>query len=189
MENKIIKIIIYAALIITGRIISSFFRIKNKKNSTVKNIFKDYTAIIVSIIQVISMSLPILEYYYTSNGDNIILTISGIMIIIIGYSITVFANKEINKNWSPIIEKDNTQELVTTGIYKLIRHPLYFSGVLIILGTILFFKATYCIALIIIYFCVIIWRINKEELKLIKYFDEKYLEYKKCSKKIMPFIY
>ena len=75
------------------------------------------------------ISLPIIEYYFLKDSINPV--ISGTVAIIIWYGFLshFFANKEIGKNCSASIEKDKEQKLVTSGIYRYIRHPLYLRNI------------------------------------------------------------
>src|SRR5260221_12113784 len=57
---------------------------------------------------------------------------TGILLVLLGMAISVSARVVLSTNWSNAyeyqIKKD--QELITTGIYSLIRHPIY-SGMTI----------------------------------------------------------
>jgi|GEM_PF-2813960 len=123
--NTNLTIIVFVAIVMIGRIFSSIHR-KTDKIKTIKNIFSDYTALIILIIQMIFISLPIIEYYLVKNDINPIISGIGGLTIFTGFLISFFANKEIGTNWSASIEKDNSQKLITSGIYKYIWHPLYF---------------------------------------------------------------
>jgi len=89
--------------------------------------------------------------------------------------VKILAQKQIGA--SPgLLEK---QELVTTGIYGIIRHPLYLGNILFATGWALVFKAAYALLftpiLAIGYLAVAFF----EERELEKEFGEKYREYKK----------
>ena len=51
----------------------------------------------------------------------------GIFIIIIAFIIMLVSIKDLGKNLSPFPRPINNSNLVTTGIYRFIRHPMYLS--------------------------------------------------------------
>lgn len=83
---------------------------------------------------------------------------------------------------------ERTTELIETGIYKYIRHPLYGSLVFLTWG--IFFKNTDIILLIISVLATIFFFATMlvEEKENIKYFGEKYRDYMKRSKMFIPYI-
>jgi protein-S-isoprenylcysteine O-methyltransferase Ste14 len=78
--------------------------------------------------------------------------------------------------------------LVTEGVYRYIRHPLYSS--LLFLGWGIFFKRPSCLvglfALVASAFLVLTARV--EEGENIRYFGEVYQEYMKHTKMFVPFV-
>jgi protein-S-isoprenylcysteine O-methyltransferase Ste14 len=86
------------------------------------------------------------------------------------------------------IEIDDTNELVTRGIYNYIRHPLY--GSLILLGWGAFLKdisaLSLVLALLISGFSIAIAKVEEKE--DIRKFSEKYVSYKHRTKLFIPFI-
>ncbi len=86
-------------------------------------------------------------------------------------------------------EFEATTKLVTTGMYKYIRHPLYCS--LILLGFGVFFKRieTAQIVLIIINTAALYVTSRMEEGEMIKGFGEEYRQYMKKSKMFIPYIF
>jgi protein-S-isoprenylcysteine O-methyltransferase Ste14 len=83
---------------------------------------------------------------------------------------------------------ENTTALVTSGIYRYIRHPLYAS--LVLLGTGIFFKditiATTICALVNLWAMAATAKIEEHEM-LIK-FDDEYARYMQRTKMFIPFI-
>jgi protein-S-isoprenylcysteine O-methyltransferase Ste14 len=89
---------------------------------------------------------------------------------------------------TPMIGLEKTTVLVTEGIYRYIRHPLYSS--LFFLGWGIFFKlpswAGGILALVASIFLVLTARV--EEGENIRYFGETYQEYMKKTKMFVPFL-
>ena len=85
---------------------------------------------------------------------------------------------------------EKTTELVDTGLYKFIRHPLY--GSLIFLTWGIYFKHITSIALLMIsILATILFYVTAkfDEKECIQYFGEKYKNYMSRSKMFIPFIF
>ena len=79
----------------------------------------------------------------------------GILIIIIAFIIMLVSIKDLGRNLSPFPRPIKNCNLVTTGIYRFTRHPMYYSlifisiGVFIIKLSVYFLFLTISLALII----------------------------------------
>lgn len=84
---------------------------------------------------------------------------------------------------------DPGAKLVTTGVYKYVRHPLY-TGVLLLLPGLFLYRPTLSI-LVFVLITIIYIEIGSrlEEKKLIGIFGEDYVQYRQSVKRYFPFIY
>ncbi|MDH5717721.1 MAG: isoprenylcysteine carboxylmethyltransferase family protein [Spirochaetia bacterium] len=111
----------------------------------------------------------------------ILLTFSGILVIY-GFFL-------LKKTGKPQKDIENTTQLVTTGIYKYLRHPLYASLLYLSWGAFLKNVSMLTIELISI-ITIFLWITSKtEEKENIKKFGSEYIEYMKKSKMFVPFVY
>ena len=83
---------------------------------------------------------------------------------------------------------EKTTNLVTTGIYKYIRHPMYAS--LFYLGWGIFFKHIEVVQTVVLILLVIFLYLTAryEEKENIKHFGDEYSTYMKKSKMFIPFV-
>ena len=58
----------------------------------------------------------------------------GILIIIFAFIIMLVSIKNLGRNLSPFPRPINNSNLVTTGIYRFTRHPMYYSLIFISIG-------------------------------------------------------
>jgi len=98
---------------------------------------------------------------------------------------TLVYNKLSNFNISPLIKKD--AKLVTKGAYRYIRHPMYFSVLLMMLAVILVSfdfvnLGLYCTLIVVLYL-----KAQKEE-KLWMKSSSAYGHYKEKTKMFIPFV-
>ena len=92
--------------------------------------------------------------------------------------------------WEIFWYKTFKGQLVTTGIFRYIRHPHYTSLIVIGFGLALFFYSLFAIAIAIIAVPLIIWSIFDEEKYLIRQYGDEYLEFmKKTPWRLIPKIF
>jgi len=96
------------------------------------------------------------------------------------------AIKELKENYYPQVGPE--KRIVTTGIYKHIRHPIYLSAMILGSSLILLFSFKLVIYLLPILLISIILKIETEDKYLLNNHKE-YRQYSKTSKKIIPFVY
>ena len=108
---------------------------------------------------------------------------ASIPIVLYGVNLLVSLGKP------PKQEFEATTKLVTTGIYKYIRHPMYCS--FIVFGFGVFFKHvdTVTVVLVIINTAALYLTALVEQGEMTKRFGKKYKEYMKRAKMFIPFIF
>lgn len=118
---------------------------------------------------------------------NPILQVVGVILFLSGLGLAVWARLFLGRNWGmPMTQKDEP-ELVTSGPYHLVRHPIY-SGILIaVLGTSLATDLYWLIAFFVmgIYF---IYSATVEEKLLTAFFPTAYPSYRAKTKMLIPFV-
>lgn len=124
------------------------------------------------------------------------LELIGIFLFIIGSFLEILVRIELkNKANFPSLQSTKKlliveeHRLITDGLFKYIRHPLYIGRILLSLGVGLFCSSIYGLILISIGLAFIIPRIQIEEKMLIDKFGYAYREYQKKTKKLIPYIY
>jgi protein-S-isoprenylcysteine O-methyltransferase Ste14 len=111
----------------------------------------------------------------------------GLFLFGAGLSFAVWARIHIGSNWGTPMSQKNEPELVTSGPYRLVRHPIY-TGLLIAgLGTAVGLSWTWVIAVALAgaYF---IYSAIVEERNLANHFPDTYPVYKRSTKMLVPFL-
>ena len=101
----------------------------------------------------------------------------GILIIIIAFIIMLVSIKDLGRNLSPFPRPINNSSLVTTGIYRFTRHPMYYSLIFISIGVFIIKLSIYYLFLTISLALTIKLKIALEEKYLMNKF-KNYLLYK-----------
>jgi protein-S-isoprenylcysteine O-methyltransferase Ste14 len=111
----------------------------------------------------------------------------GAVVFASGIALAVWARVHLGRNWGMPMTQKAEPELVTSGPYRFVRHPIY-SGLLAgVLGTAL---ATNLIGLIIVailsgYFY---YSASMEEKNLTATFPTAYPAYQRSTKMLIPFV-
>ncbi len=118
----------------------------------------------------------------------ILMAISLLLVIVSYDSLRQNGKQDDSRNDPHLLPFEKTTELVTSGIYRFIRHPMYSS--LIFLDWGLFFKQMSWLSGILASIACILMVIASfaEEYENINYFGAKYQEYMKRSKRFLPFL-
>jgi protein-S-isoprenylcysteine O-methyltransferase Ste14 len=112
----------------------------------------------------------------------------GAAVWAVGLALAVWARLYIGRNWGmPMTQKENP-DLVTTGPYHAIRHPIYTGIILGLLGTALATSLYLLIAAVFLagYF---VYSAVSEERYMTERFPDAYPEYKAHSKMLIPFVF
>ncbi|HEY0665916.1 MAG TPA: isoprenylcysteine carboxylmethyltransferase family protein [Gallionella sp.] len=118
-----------------------------------------------------------------------ILFSSSLFLLLIGVGLLQLAGKpDTRRNDEPMLEFEKTTALVTTGIYRYIRHPLYDSLFLLCWG--FFFKQPSLLGGVFASIAsgFLLAAVHAEEAENIRYFGDAYREYMKRTKRFIPFI-
>ncbi len=99
----------------------------------------------------------------------------GIFLLVINFYIKILAQRKIGV--SPALKGKG--KLITTGIYGIVRHPLYMSNRLLAIGMAVFFRSVCAILFSIPYSLSYLLIIHFEEKGLLEKYREKYKKYKK----------
>ena len=112
----------------------------------------------------------------------------GLVLFAAGLGFAIWARLHIGRNWGSPMSKKHEPELVTSGPYRLVRHPIY-SGILVGgLGTAVALSWLWLIvvALAGAYF---VYSAHVEERKMTQRFPEAYSTYRQRTKMLVPFVY
>ena len=127
----------------------------------------------------------ILASNYLTKVVGLIIGIGGLGIVIIAlknYDLAEFAGTQQIKN-QPTSKPD---QLITKGMNKWVRHPLYLGTILSMLGVFLLSPNDMLLSLLVITIIYLFVGSYLEEQKLITQFGKDYIEYKKKVPMIFP---
>ncbi|SMO55380.1 Protein-S-isoprenylcysteine O-methyltransferase Ste14 [Chryseobacterium rhizoplanae] len=156
---------------------------KNKDKSTL-NIL--WLAIPFSIMSSIFISY---NTHFTIAAGNWILYL-GELLILTGIIFRYMIIRSLGKYFTVDVTIRQDHKIKKEGFYKYLRHPSYAFSLLTSLGLGLYLNNW--LSLIFAFvppFLAFAYRIKIEEQALVEQFGDEYLEYRKSTKKLIPFIY
>jgi protein-S-isoprenylcysteine O-methyltransferase Ste14 len=146
-----------------------------------KNFFKAAYDLMLVFLQFFIISLHFFEWEFLPQKQIIQATpfayFLGILIIILAFIMMLVSIKDLGRNLSPFPSPRNDSNLVTTGIYRFTRHPMYYSLIFISIGFFIIKLSIYYLFLTISLALIIKFKIALEEKYLINKFNN-YLLYK-----------
>jgi len=142
-----------------------------------KIFFKAAYEIILVLLQFFIISLHFFKWEFIPEKQIIQVTpfsyCVGFLIIIIAFIILLVAIKDLGRNLSPFPRPIKNSNLVTTGIYRFTRHPMYYSLIFISFGIFITKLTIYYLFLSISLGLIIKLKIDLEE----QYLNNKFKNY------------
>jgi protein-S-isoprenylcysteine O-methyltransferase Ste14 len=189
MNPKIILIIAFSYLYVAFEVLMSW---SQKRGRTIEK-SNDKGSIWVLILAIFigyalsfrigAMTLGRIPYWDAFFGV-------GVVLVIIGLYIRINSILALRQHFTYTVTKIENHQLIETGWYKNIRHPGYLGQLIIFLG--ISTSMSNWLAVLGMMFPVTVgflYRISVEEKFMQEAMGEKYLDYKKKSKRLIPYIY
>jgi len=144
-----------------------------------KNFFKVAYDLMLVFLQFFIISLHFFQWEFIPKKQiiqvNTFSYLVGFLIIIIAFIILSVAIKDLGRNLSPFPRPINNSNLVTKGIYRFTRHPMYYSLIFISVGVFITKLSIYYLFLSMSLGLIIKFKIALEEQYLNNIFKNYYL--------------
>lgn len=140
----------------------------------------------LAIILIVLLLLRVLNVHAATNDPWLAGT--GLAIFLLGVALAVCARVYLGRNWGMAMSEKVDPELVTTGPYRTIRHPIYSGIILALVGTAVAVSFFWLIAVVLLgaYF---LYSAVMEERYMAEIFPDAYPRYKQSTKMLIPFIF
>ena len=113
----------------------------------------------------------------------------GIALCASGVAFAMWARRTLGANWSAEPSIKVGHQLVQTGPYRWVRHPIYSGLVLALLGTFIGTGRVRTAALLGFAVLVIVLKIRIEESLMMRQFPDEYPDYRKRTQALVPFLF
>lgn len=111
---------------------------------------------------------------------------AGVTLLVLGYAATLWCYAAMGAAWRIGIDQTGSSELIQSGPYRRIRHPIYSFQFVMLLGAALLLPTLVSLGLLILHFVCASVKARDEERHLTHIFGEKYIAYQTRTGKFMP---
>jgi protein-S-isoprenylcysteine O-methyltransferase Ste14 len=113
---------------------------------------------------------------------------AGVAICAAGVAVAIWARWHLGRNWGMPMSLKEGHELVTTGPYRIVRHPIYTGILVAMIGSMMSHSLLWLIPLILFggYF---LYSASAEEQLMLRQFPDRYPAYQKRTKMLIPFVF
>lgn len=118
-----------------------------------------------------------------------IVELIGFAITVLGVGFAIWARFFIGSNWSGTVTVKENHELIRSGPYAIVRHPIYSGITLAALGTAIALGEVRGLIAVVLLLIAWRWKWGKEELFMTQQFGEQYTEYKRHVYALIPGIW
>ena len=147
-----------------------------------------FAGIRIAVVLVILLLLRLKTFKGHVTTDSPWLAGIGLAIFVLGLALAIWARVYLGRNWGMPMTQKVDPELVTTGPYHRVRHPIYSGIILAMIGTTIAVSLYWLVAVLLTgtYF---IYSGTVEERSMTERFPDSYPKYKQSTKMLIPFIY
>ena len=113
---------------------------------------------------------------------------AGLFLTLLGALLAIWARVCLGRNWSSMVTVKRDHQLIRSGPYKWVRHPIYSGLLLAALGTAIVvgdLRALLGFGLLVAAFAM---KFHLEESMMTEQFGSEYVEYKRRVKALVPFV-
>jgi protein-S-isoprenylcysteine O-methyltransferase Ste14 len=196
LQELTVRILI-GVIILTFIALAFPYRLKAHKSKDKLDRIENEGGLLFFVIRLAGFSLWIICFLFPffpqlfsrfAFSPTLLTQIPGLLMAIISLPLGLWVFKSIGKNITDTVTTRTNHELVTTGIYKHIRHPLYTAGFLLFAGLGLLASNWLMLILTLIVVAALVIRTGKEEKKLMERFGNIYVIYSKNTGRFFPLL-
>ena len=121
-----------------------------------------------------------------NNNLHSMFIIFGLVLVVLGTVVNIKGRFDLGKNWANQIKIYEDHKMITSGMYALVRHPLYASLIWMFFGaTLVYTNYLAFLANLLIFIPFMTWRAKQEEALLLQEFSG-YQNYQKTTGRFFP---
>jgi protein-S-isoprenylcysteine O-methyltransferase Ste14 len=180
--------VVWIAFIVYWRIKAADTKSTQRREPAALGILRALTfLIVIGLLSTTRIPLPALYRQLWPSG--IWPFCVGAATTVVGLLFAVWARHHLASNWSSSVNIKQGHELITTGPYAMVRHPIY-TGILTgFLGTAIALSQVRGVIGFVLIFIVFWAKLSKEEEWMLSQFGETYTSYAHQTAALVPFLF
>ncbi|TAL53112.1 isoprenylcysteine carboxylmethyltransferase family protein [Pandoraea sp.] len=115
-------------------------------------------------------------------------SLAGTALVLLGLAFTVWARVHLGRNWSGIVTVKQGHELIRSGPYRWVRHPIYTGLLLAFMGSAIALGQWRGVLAMLIVFAALWRKLRLEERWMIETFGAAYTAYRNEVAALIPFV-
>lgn len=146
--------------------------------------------ILIFVAIIFVLRVPVIRQafrHYELTHSNPAIQSAGIVLCVVGLAFAVWARRHIGRNWGQPMTFKEGHELVKTGPYRFVRHPIY-AGILFAMLASALVSPFFFIPFIFLAFY-FVHSARTEQRIMLEHFSDQYRAYMKQTKVLIPFIW
>lgn len=143
------------------------------------------TAVGMMLLPLIALVTPLIDFaLYTPTMAAFVI---GALAMGLGVDVFYRAHADLGAYWSPTLEIRDKHELITSGVYGRMRHPMYTAIFLICIGQALLLENWLAgLAGLVAFTALYLLRVEREEKMMVEHFGETYRSYAARTPRLIP---
>lgn len=114
---------------------------------------------------------------------------AGVVLSCLGYTLIFWSGLSLGRLYSAEVTIQKAHHLITTGLYRTIRHPRYLGAICVAFGVSLLFRSWAGLLLSVLLPGLLLQRIKDEEALMHQEFGAEWEEYCQRSWRLLPYVY
>ena len=159
-------------------------RLASKESETEQK----FVGVLSTIMFVSGFVVSALDFRYGWSNLSRWLVFVAVAVFLVAYGIYAEVMRE-NVYLSRVIEVQESQKVIDTGLYGIVRHPMYFATLFLFLAIPLILGSVYAFVIFLIYPIILFVRIKNEESVLEKELPGYIAYTKKVKYRLIPFVW
>jgi protein-S-isoprenylcysteine O-methyltransferase Ste14 len=145
---------------------------------------------IVAVVLAIVVSRPLTDtsLHHHLWKPSPVVSALALALVVAGAAFALWARFTIGTNWSGVVTLKQDHELMQSGPYHVVRHPIYTGLLTMGLGSSLQYDEVYGFLLLVLAIVMLAFKIRLEERLMIENFPDQYPQYRQRVKAIVPFV-
>jgi protein-S-isoprenylcysteine O-methyltransferase Ste14 len=185
MNPSIFVWLIYALWIILGTYLT--ISAIGVKPETERHLLQSFGLLFAMLAAFLLPHLPLFHFLNFAPVNPVVSSL-GVILCVAGMAFLVWARQHLGKNWSQTASIKIGHELVTSGPYLWVRHPMYTGGLIACVGSAIVAGDGW-VFLLVILGAIFLGRVSVEDKLMERQFPVQYPDYKKKTKALIPFVW
>ena len=180
--------VVWIAFIVYWRIKAAGTKSNQRREADASGILRALVFVIVIVLLSVPR-IPLLPWLYRELWPAGLVAVgSGAAVTVGGLLFAVWARRHLASNWSSAVTIKEGHELITSGPYGVVRHPIY-TGILTgFLGTAIALSQVRGVVGFVLIFVVLWAKLRKEEEWMRSEFGETYAGYARRTAALVPYV-